>query len=345
MNSRTPNNNYDAVLFVSFGGPEGPADVIPFLENVLRGRNVPRERLLEVAEHYEHFGGVSPLNAQNRALISALKSELRQHGPDLPIYLGNRNWHPFLADTLRQMRDEGVRSALGFFTSAFSSYSGCRQYLENIAAAQAAVGNDAPRVDKLRAYFNHPGFLQPVIERTAAAFDKITVSDNRRANARLIFTAHSIPKSMADSCLYEVQLRDASQVVAAGVQKPQWQLVFQSRSGLPSQPWLEPDINDYFRTLASENVRDVVIVPIGFISDHIEVLYDLDFEAKYTASELGINMVRAETVGVHPRFVQMIRELIVERTSGTSERPALGKLGPSHDTCALDCCPSGRPSK
>jgi ferrochelatase len=345
MNNLTPNSNYDAVLFVSFGGPEGPADVLPFLENVLRGRNVPRERLLEVAEHYEHFGGVSPLNAQNRALISALKSELRQHDPDLPVYLGNRNWHPFLADTLSQMRDDGVRSALGFFTSAYSSYSGCRQYRENIAAAQTAVGNDAPRVDKLRAYFNHPGFLQPMVERTSAALDKISASDNRRVNAHLIFTAHSIPKSMADNCRYEVQLRDACQVVANGVEKSHWQLVFQSRSGSPSQPWLEPDINDYLRTLASENVRDVVVVPIGFISDHIEVLYDLDFEAKNTASELGINLVRAETVGVHPRFVQMIRELIVERISRTSERPALGKLGPSHDSCALDCCPSGCPSK
>ncbi len=280
----TPTNDaYQAVLVVSFGGPEGRDEVLPFLENVLRGRNVPRERLMAVAEHYYHFGGVSPINAQNRAFIAALQTELQQHGPNLPIYFGNRNWRPFLADALRQMRDDGIRKALGFFTSAFSSYSGCRQYRENIAAAQAEVGPGAPHVDKLRAFFNHPGYLEPVIENTVAALAKIPAEGNRRNAARLIFTAHSIPQAMAAGCKYELQLRDACGVVADAVGQGQWQLAYQSRSGPPSQPWLEPDVNDVLRRFAAEARRDVVVVPIGFISDHIEVLYDLDTEAQQTS--------------------------------------------------------------
>ncbi len=324
------------MLIVSFGGPEGPDDVIPFLETVLRGRNVPRERLLEVAEHYQHFGGVSPLNAQNRALAGALRAELNQHGLRLPVYLGNRNWRPMLADTLRQMKADGIKRALGFFTSAYSSYSGCRQYLENIAAAQAEVGEGAPQVDKLRAYFNHPGFIEPMIERTAAALSQIP--ESRSPAVKLIFTAHSIPQAMAASSKYESQLRDACQLVAAGVNKSEWQLAWQSRSGPPSQPWLEPDINDVLRELAGQGARDVVVVPVGFISDHIEVIYDLDTEAKQTADGLGLSMIRAATVGKHPRFVRMIRELIEERISGSSERPTLGKLGPAPDICPPDCC-------
>ncbi len=352
---RVTTRAYDAVLIVSFGGPEGPNEVIPFLETVLRGRNIPRERLLEVAEHYQHFGGVSPINAQNRALAEALRAELKQHGPNLPVYIGNRNWHPFLADTLRQMKADGVRNALGFFTSAYSSYSGCRQYLENIAAAQAEVARDpplplgevrgegAPQVDKLRAYFNHPGFIEPMIERTAAALNQIPAA--RRTAAKLVFTAHSIPQAMAAASKYESQLRDACQLVAAGVSRNDWQLAWQSRSGPPTQPWLEPDINDVLRELAGQGVRDVVVVPIGFISDHIEVIYDLDTEAKHTADGLGLNMIRAATVGTHPRFVQMIRELIEERISGKPDRPTLGKLGPVPDVCPVDCCPSGREAK
>jgi len=335
-------HNYDAILIVSFGGPEGPEDVIPFLENVLRGRNVPRERLLAVAQHYQHFGGVSPINAQNRALVSALDEELQQQGLRLPVYLGNRNWRPLLVDTVRQMRDDGIRSALAFFTSAFSSYSGCRQYLENIATAQHEIGSDAPRVEKLRTYFNHPSFIEPMIQRTAAAFEKIPANDNSRQNAQLVFTAHSIPMAMAKNCRYETQLRDACQLVAAGVERSQWRLAYQSRSGLPSQPWLEPDINDCLRELAEKSVRDVVVVPIGFISDHIEVLYDLDFEAKNTADMLGINMIRAGTVGTHQRFVRMIRELVEERVREGLGRPSLGELGPCPDVCATGCCPSGR---
>jgi ferrochelatase len=333
--------NYDAILIVSFGGPEGRDEVLPFLENVLRGRNVPRERMLAVAEHYYHFGGVSPINAQNRALVAALEAELAQHGPKLPVYFGNRNWHPLLANTLRQMRDDGVKQALAFFTSSFSSYSGCRQYRENIAAAQVEVGENAPRVDKLRAYFNHPGFLEPMIERVVAAIEQIPAE--RRAAAQLAFTAHSIPLAMAGNCKYETQLADACQVVADGIGSSNWRLVYQSRSGSPSQPWLEPDIGDHLRELAASSVRDVVVVPIGFISDHMEVMFDLDFEAKQLAEELGINMIRAGTVGTHPRFVTMIRELIVERISDAAVRPALGTLGPSHDVCPVDCCLSGRP--
>lgn len=333
---------YDSVLVVSFGGPEGPEDVIPFLENVLRGRNVPRERMLAVAEHYHHFGGVSPINAQNRALISALERELAEHGPRLPIYFGNRNWHPLLSDTLRKMADDGIRRALAFFTSAFSSYSGCRQYLENIAAAQAEVGGAAPRIDKLRACFNHPGFIEPMIERTLAALDSLPA--DRRDNAELLFTAHSIPLIAAQGSRYVEQLEEASGLVAEGVGRPDWRLVYQSRSGAPQQPWLEPDVGDFVRSQHAERgLRDVVVVPIGFLSDHMEVIYDLDTELKRVCDELGVNLVRAGTVGTHSRFVRMIRELIQERIEAWPERPSLGRWGASHDVCPVDCCPSGRP--
>lgn len=328
---------YDALLLVSFGGPEKQEDVIPFLENVLRGKNVPRERMLTVAEHYCHFDGVSPINAQNRALIAALETELAEHGPKLPIYWGNRNWHPLLADTLRQMRDDGIQRALAFFTSAYSSYSGCRQYRENIAAAQEEVGAGAPQVDKLRVFFNHPGFIEPMIERTQEALEQIPAE--RRSAAGLCFTAHSIPLSMSDNCKYVAQLNEACRLVAEGVGQRDWRLIYQSRSGPPNQPWLEPDILDYLRELKSQTqAQDVVVVPIGFTSDHMEVLYDLDTEAQQVASEIGLNLVRAGTVGTHPRFITMIRELIVERMSDNPDRLALGTLGPSHDVCPVDCC-------
>jgi ferrochelatase len=330
--------DYDAILVVSFGGPDRPEDVLPFLENVLRGRNVPRERMLEVAEHYYHFGGRSPINDQNRALIGALEKELAAQGPHLPIYWGNRNWHPLLEDTLRQMANDGVRRALAFFTSGFSSYSGCRQYRENIAVAQAAVGRTAPAVDKLRVFFNHPGFIEPMIERLQDALEEIPAE--RRHDAVLVFTAHSIPLAMAAGCRYEEQLREASQLVASGVGRQKWELVYQSRSGPPQQHWLEPDIGDFIRRAhASETgVKDVVVVPIGFISDHLEVVYDLDTEARALCDELGINMVRAGTVGTHPRFVRMIRELIEERITAGPDKLSLGSLGPSHDECPMDCC-------
>lgn len=328
--------HYDALLLVSFGGPNGPDDVIPFLENVLRGRNVPRERMLEVAEHYYHFGGVSPINAQNLALIEALKAELATHGIDLPIYFGNRNWHPLLPDTLREMSGAGVRRALGFFTSVFSSYSGCRQYLENIAAAREVVGPDAPPVDKLRAFFNHPGFIEAMADRVREAL--VTFPAAVRPTASILFTAHSIPLAMAANCQYERQLRESCRLVAEAVGQQNWRLVYQSRSGPPSQPWLEPDISVALRELAEAGEKNVVVAPIGFISDHIEVLFDLDVEARQVANDLALKMARAGTVGVHPRFVAMIRELIQERLSDNPQRLALGNMPASHDVCASDCC-------
>ena len=327
---------YDAFLLVSFGGPEGPAEVMPFLENVLRGRNVPRERMLEVAKHYQHFGGKSPINDQNRALLAAVEEEFASGGIKLPVYWGNRNWHPLLPDTLRQMKQDGVKRAIALFTSAFSSYSGCRQYRENIAAAQAEVGEGAPQVDKLRVFFNHPGFVEPMVESTAAAFAQIPVE--RRAKTHLLFTAHSIPQSMAATCQYEVQLREASRLVAAGVGHGDWRLVYQSRSGPPTQPWLEPDVGVALKEIALAGGKDVVVVPIGFISDHMEVLFDLDEEALNVARQLDLNMVRAATVGTHPRFVRMILELVQERLSENPNRLSLGSLGPSHDICPVDCC-------
>jgi protoporphyrin/coproporphyrin ferrochelatase len=336
---------YDALLIVSFGGPEGPEGVMPFLENVLRGKNVPRARMLAVAEHYQKFGGVSPINAQNRALIAALSQELETHGPRLPIYFGNRNWKPMLADALRQMAADGIRHAAAFFTSAYSSYSGCRQYRENIAAAQAEVGAGAPQVDKLRVFFNHPGFVEPMIERVAAAFDRIPAA--RREAAGLVFTAHSIPLAMAQGCRYEEQLREASRLVAVGNGRGAWDLVYQSRSGPPSQPWLEPDLGEWLENAHAVGMRDVVVAPIGFISDHLEVVYDLDFEARERCAALGLNMERAATVGTHPRFVRMIRELLVERMTPGAELPALGNFGASHDVCPIDCCLPGnlRPAR
>jgi ferrochelatase len=335
---------YDAVLVVSFGGPEGRGDVLPFLENVLRGRNVPRERMLEVAEHYYHFGGVSPLNEQNRALIAALVNELNEHGPRLPVYWGNRNWHPLLTDTVRQMAADGVWRALAFVTSAFSSYSGCRQYLENIAAARAAVGKKAPQIDKLRAFYNHPGFIEPVIERVQEALAEIPVGW-RREHARLIFTAHSIPKAMAQACRYEAQLHDARLLVAKGLDYSVLSYVYQSRSGPPAQEWLGPDVCDWLRQLkAWRSVDDIVLVPIGFISDHMEVVYDLDIEARAVCDELGLNMVRAKTVGTHPKFISMIRELIAERTDGAPRR-WLGDQGACEDECPADCCPKRKPDE
>ncbi|MFL6334442.1 MAG: ferrochelatase [Pyrinomonadaceae bacterium] len=328
---------YDAILFVSFGGPEGMDDVLPFLSNVLRGRNVPESRMREVAHHYELFGGVSPINEQNRRLIAALEQELEKNGPRLPVYWGNRNWHPLLADTLRRMRDDGIRNALAFVTSAYTSYSGCRQYREDIERAREAVGEGAPRVEKLRAYYNHPGFVGPNIENLHAALGQIP--SERRPSARVAFTAHSIPAAMAAGCDYERQLLETCCLVAS-VAGP-WRLVFQSRSGPPTQAWLEPDICDHLRALKGEGVTDVVVAPVGFISDHMEVLYDLDTEARQVSEEIGLNMIRAATVGTHPQFVGMIRELILERLDPVVPRRALGTLGPSHDVCAVDCCLPG----
>jgi ferrochelatase len=332
-------SDYDALLLVSFGGPEAPDEVMPFLENVLRGKPVPRQRMLEVAEHYQHFGGVSPINEQNRQLIAALEADFAAHGLDLPIYWGNRNWHPLLPHALRQMARDGVKHAIAFFTSAFSSYSGCRQYRENIAAAQTEVGPDAPRVDKLRMFFNHPGFIEPMVESLRGALERLPAPNS--LDTAILFTAHSIPLAMASNCRYELQLAEACRLVAesAGLAAGSWELAYQSRSGSPNQPWLEPDVCDRIEQLHSERkVQQLVIVPIGFISDHMEVLFDLDFEARELCQRLKIPMQRAATVGAHPRFVTMIRELVVERMTGASNRPALGGMGPSHDVCPADCC-------
>jgi ferrochelatase len=296
---------YDALILVSFGGPEKHEDVIPFLENVLRGRDVPRERMLEVAEHYYHFDGRSPINDQNRELLAKLRDALK-----IPVYWGNRNWHPMLSETVRQMRDDGIRRAIAFATSAFGSYSGCRQYQEDIARALVDVA-DAPIIDKITPFSDHPLFIEALTDRTRAAIAELP-------HGRLLFTAHSIPVAMANSSPYLEQLESACCAVAAAVGRPEWKLVFQSRSGPPSQPWLEPDIYDYMREIRS----DVVVVPIGFLSDHMEVLYDLDTEARAVAVELGVKMSRARTVETHPAMIRMIAELATVEPS----------------PCRPDCC-------
>jgi protoporphyrin/coproporphyrin ferrochelatase len=300
--------SFDALLLVSFGGPEKREDVIPFLENVLRGRNVPHERLLEVAAHYYHFEGRSPINDQNRALIAALREVVK-----IPIYWGNRNWHPLLADTVRQMEQDGIRRALAFATSAFSSYSGCRQYLENIEGARAKAGENAPEIIKIPPFSQHPLFLEALTDRVRAALTELP-------HARVVFTAHSVPVSMAESSPYVQELEAASRHVAETLGVSEWKLVYQSRSGPPTQAWLGPDICDYLR----ESPRDTVIAPIGFLSDHMEVIYDLDTEARAVCDESGVQMVRAGTVGTHPAIIRMIAELI-ERVP---------------EPCAASCCPA-----
>jgi ferrochelatase len=322
--------SYDALLVVSFGGPEGMDDVIPFLENVLRGRNVPRERMLSVAKHYEMFDGVSPINQQNRNLIAALEKELEKNGPRLPIYWGNRNWHPLLVDTVGRMAEDGVQNALAFVTSAYSSYSSCRQYLENISDAQAQVGPGAPRIEKLRQFYNHPRFIEANVEHIRAALEQV-------GDAQLVFTAHSIPESMAANCDYAKQLAETGGLIGRELNVDNWQLVYQSRSGSPMQPWLGPDILEHLKSLASAGVKEVVIAPIGFVSDHMEIVYDLEFEAQNVARELGMKMVRAATAGTHPLFVKMIRELMLERIDNAPAR-FVGSHGARTGLCALDCC-------
>ena len=322
--------SYDALLVVSFGGPEGMDDVIPFLENVLRDRNVPRERMLSVAKHYEMFDGVSPINQQNRNLIAALEKELEKNGPRLPIYWGNRNWHPLLVDTVGRMAEDGVQNALAFVTSAYSSYSSCRQYLENISDAQMQVGPGAPRIEKLRQFYNHPRFIEANVEHIRAALEQV-------GDAQLVFTAHSIPESMAANCDYAKQLAETGGLIGRELNVDNWQLVYQSRSGSPMQPWLGPDILEHLKSLASAGVKEVVVAPIGFVSDHMEIVYDLEFEAQNVARELGMKMVRAATAGTHPLFVKMIRELMLERIDNAPAR-FVGSHGARTGLCALDCC-------
>lgn len=329
--------SYHALLIVSFGGPESREDVIPFLENVLRGRNVPPERMMAVAEHYYHFEGKSPINQQTRHLIAAIENEFAEHGPKLPVYWGNRNWHPLLADTLRQMKQDGVQRAFAFVTSAYSSYSGCRQYREDIARARAEV-EGAPEIEKIRAFFNHPGFIDATEDRLQDALAELP--SDARQNVQIIYVAHSIPISMASTCDYVTQLSEVRKLVSERLGITNDALVYQSRSGAPGQPWLEPDILDYLRDVKVRNLASaVVIAPISFISDHMEVLFDLDIEVRQLCESLGLPMARAKTVGVHPKFIGMIRELILERMAG-AERRALGSLGARADICAEDCCPA-----
>ncbi len=330
---------YDALLVVSFGGPEGMDDVMPFLENVTRGRNIPRERLAEVAEHYAHFGGVSPINAQNRALIAALERELTGHGIELPIYFGNRNWHPLLQDTIETMRSNQVSNVLLFVTSAYSSFSSCRQYREDVSRALDALGEYGMRFDKIRVFYNHPGFVEPMARRVRDALESLP--GDRRDKAEVVFTAHSIPVSMAKGCAYERQLREVSRLVAELAGATHYRLAWQSRSGPPHVPWLEPDILDVLDHLQASGTDDLIVVPIGFISDHLEVLFDLDVEAQNRSNELDMNMIRVATVGTDPVFVAMIRELIEERLQENPQRRFLGELGASHDVCPVNCCQLG----
>jgi ferrochelatase len=323
---------FDALLIVSFGGPEGPDDVVPFLEIVTRGRPIPRERLQVVGEHYLRFGGVSPINARCRELIDAVRTEFDVHGVALPVYWGNRNWHPFLHDTIAQMRDDGVARALAFITSPYSSFSSCRQYLGAIDAARARVGAGAPSVQRLRHYFDHPGFIEPLARNVAAALAAAG------EHAALLYSAHSIPVAMAQQCDYELQLREVARLVTerAAPGRP-WTLAWQSRSGPPAVPWLEPDLATAIDDAAAAGAPTVVVAPIGFIADHMEVVYDLDVQAAEHAERHGLRFVRAATVGTAPEFVSMIRELVAEATDPTAPRRALSRLG-ERRYCGDGCC-------
>lgn len=330
---------HDAILLVSFGGPETADEVLPFLEHVVKGRGVPKERLTAVAEHYHALGGRSPINDQNRALIAALAEELADNPlsvEKLPIYFGNRHSAPFLEDTMREMADAGVKNAVGIVTSAFSSYSGCRQYREAVAVARENV-EGAPNVDFIRRFFNHPGFLEAFAERVQSAIGELG------GEPRIAFTAHSIPVSMAEACDYEKQLMEACEIVAGKVGVSQWQLVYQSRSGPPTIPWLEPDILEHIEALSLIGTERLVVAPIGFVSDHMEVVWDLDHEAKASCEEHDIQMARALTVGTHPYFVAALRELVGEVIGDVSDKRTLGVLGPRISPCAPDCCP--RPAR
>jgi protoporphyrin/coproporphyrin ferrochelatase len=346
--SLTDVSPYDALLLVSFGGPERPEDVVPFLENVTRGRGIPRERLEEVGAHYSLFGGRSPINDLNRALLAEIRADLAAHSVDIPVYWGNRNWDPFLADAVAQMQADGVRRAACFVTSAYSSYSSCRQYRENLADAVSSV-EGAPVLDRLRSYWNHPGFLEPVVDRVVDAL-------RDRDDAHLVFVTHSIPESMNDGsgphgAAYLWQHLNVSAYVVQRVaevtgRQHAHHLTFCSRSGPPQVPWLEPDVNDYLERLVVEGARSVVLVPIGFVSDHMEVVYDLDTEAMQTAERLGLDAVRVPTSGTDARFVAMVRDLLLERAAVERGEPvdrrAVGGDPAGWDFCAAGCCPNPR---
>jgi ferrochelatase len=354
---------YDAILLAGFGGPEGQDDVIPFLRNVTRGRGIPDERLEEVAHHYRHFGGVSPINDQNRELKAALEAELARRGIDLPVYWGNRNWDPYLADALQAAYDDGHRTLLTIATSAYSSFSSCRQYREDIAIALEQTGLEGQvAVDKLRQYFDHPGFVEPFVEGVVAGVRSLLPGvDGDESAIRLVFATHSIPttdaersgprdRSFGEGGAYAAQHLAVSELVATlaarelGFESLAWELVYQSRSGPPTQPWLEPDINDRIEELPGEGVKAIAIVPVGFLSDHMEVLWDLDTEALETSEEHGLAAVRVPTPGSHARFVSGLVDLVIERQQGTppAERPALTDLGPWFDVCRPGCCENVR---
>ncbi len=333
-----------AFLLVSFGGPEGPDDVLPFLRNVTAGRNVPDSRLAEVAEHYYRFGGVSPINAQCRDLLGAIEKEFAAGGPSLPVYWGNRNWRPYLADTLRAMADDGIERCVALATSAYSSFSGCRQYLEDIDRARARAGPGAPEVSKIPPYYRHPAFVSCFTDAAARALASLPAG--LAAGADLVFTAHSIPESMSAASgpgggAYPAQLAHVAGQVAAGLGRTSWQLAYSSRSGPPSVPWLEPDIGDCLAGLARAGSRAVCVIPIGFVSDHMEVIFDLDVEAAQTARRLGLAMARAATPGTDPRFVAMIASLAREWEAGGARQVARALGDEQAGMCSAGCCAPG----
>ncbi|WP_052510822.1 ferrochelatase [Crystallibacter crystallopoietes] len=357
---------YDAIVLASFGGPEGQEDVIPFLRNVTRGRGIPDERLEEVATHYRSFGGISPINAQNRALKQALEAELDRRGIDLPVLWGNRNWAPFIADTFREAYDAGHRRVLALSTSAYSCYSSCRQYREDFGMALVETGLAGKlEVDKVRQYFDHPGFVEPFVEGVAeglaAVRAELAAKGEPDAPVHIMFATHSIPIGDAEAAgprgveyeggsAYVAQHLATAQAVldrvpeAAGVE---WSLVYQSRSGAPHVPWLEPDINDALEELPGKGIRGVVIVPLGFVSDHMEVVWDLDTEALQTCAALGLAAKRVPTPGVHAKFVEGLVDMVCERTveNNIAERPATTSLGPWMDVCMPNCCANRRGEK
>ena len=351
---------YDAILLLGFGGPEGQDDVIPFLRNVTRGRGIPDERLEEVAHHYRHFGGVSPINQQNRELRVALSQELGVRGLTLPVYWGNRNWAPYVSDALQRIHDDGHSTVLAIATSAYSSYSSCRQYREDLAdALEATALGSTLRIDKVRQFFDHPGFIAPFVASVSAAFVALAEQHpgwDVSRDVEVLFSTHSIPQSDADRSgppelgfgpggAYVAQHRAVAEAIMthAGLSSP-WQLVFQSRSGPPAVPWLDPDINDALRELPAAGRKAVVIVPVGFVSDHMEVMWDLDTEALETAREVGLEAIRAATPGTDPSYVAGLVDLIAERVTGmaASERPHETALGPWFDVCRTACCENAR---
>ncbi|MFI8525483.1 ferrochelatase [Promicromonospora sukumoe] len=361
---------YDALLLYSFGGPNKPEDVVPFLRNVTAGKGIPDERLEEVGEHYYGFGGKSPINEQNLALKAALEAELADRGLDLPVVWGNRNWAPYTTDAVDELEELGAKRTVALVTSAYSSYSGCRQYREDLAITLdkrgqlGADGSTGVQFDKVRSYFNHPGFAEANVDAVVEAYAELEANGGSGAAARLVFVTHSIPDTMeaasrVSHATYSEQHLDLAEVVAARVaerlgHEAPWDLAYCSRSGPPSQPWLEPDVNDHLEVLAGEGVRDVVLSPIGFISDHMEVAYDLDTEALATAKDLGITAVRAGTVGTREPFVRGLVDLLLERAALARDEQVteatVGSLPALRSVCAPGCClrrdgePSGIPA-